>query len=131
MKILYGHSFILKEHKDRIVLTTHKKLPISLNSNNDVYFFKNELYLPSKNQAEKNAPLYEKLKAQGKIFYRKDVSNYNKLISLLSSISRNINIAEEVRNFVSNLLKLELYMKSKMKFIVMQKLTIAIEKLIF
>jgi SNF2 family DNA or RNA helicase len=92
-------TFNLKERRERIVLTSHKKLPIPLNSNNNVYFFKNELYLPSENQIEKYSFLYEKLKAESEIFYKKDINNYNKLISLLSSISRNINISEEVKSF--------------------------------
>jgi SNF2 family DNA or RNA helicase len=102
-------TFNLKESKERVVLTTHKKLPIPLNSNNDVYFFRNELYLPSKNQIQKYVPLYEKLKGVGEIFYRKDLKNYNNLISLLSSITRNINIAEEVKSFVSSLLRPEFF----------------------
>lgn len=102
-------TFNLKVRSERIVLTTHKKLPIPLNSNNDVYFFKNELFLPSKNQIEKYVFLYEKLKSEGEIFYRKDINNYNKLISLLSSISRNINISEEVKSFVLSFLRPELY----------------------
>ena len=102
-------TFNLKEDNECIVLTTHKQLPIPLTSNNDVYYFKNELYLPSKKQIENYAPLYEKLKVYGKIIYRKDINNYNKLISLLSNISRNINIAEGLRNFASNLLKPEFF----------------------
>jgi SNF2 family DNA or RNA helicase len=102
-------TFNLKERRERIVLTSHKKLPIPLNSNNNVYFFKNELYLPSENQIEKYSFLYEKLKAEGEIFYKKDINNYNKLISLLSSISRNINISEEVKSFVLSFSKPEFF----------------------
>jgi SNF2 family DNA or RNA helicase len=102
-------TFNLKESKERIVLTTHKKLPIPLNSNNDVYYFKNELYLPSKGQVEKYVPLYEKFKAAGEIFYRKDIKNYNNLISFLSSISRNINISQELRSFISSLSRPEFF----------------------
>jgi SNF2 family DNA or RNA helicase len=103
-------TFNLKEDKKRIVLTTHKVLPIPLNSNNDVYYFKNELYLPAKEQIEKYAPLYEKLKSKGQIVYRKDINIYNKLISILSGIAENINIAESLRNFVSDTLKPEFYL---------------------
>ena len=102
-------TFNLKEDNECIVLTTHKQLPIPLNSNNDVYYFKNELYMPSKKQIMNYVPLYEKLKVHCKIIYRKDINNYNKLISLLSNISGNINIAEGLRNFASNLLKPEFF----------------------
>jgi SNF2 family DNA or RNA helicase len=103
-------TFNLKEDMNQIILTTHKQLPVPLNSNNDVYYYKNELYLPSKNQIKNYVTLYEKLKSQGEIIYRKDINNYNKLISLLSSISENINIAESLRNFASNCLKPEFYL---------------------
>jgi SNF2 family DNA or RNA helicase len=102
-------TFNLKEDNECIVLTTHKQLPIPLNPNNDVYYFKNELYLPSKKQIVNYIPLHEKLKANGKIIYRKDINNYNKLVSMLSNISGNINIAESLRNFASNLLKIEFF----------------------
>jgi SNF2 family DNA or RNA helicase len=102
-------TFNLKEFKGRLVLTTHKQLPVPLNSDNNVYFFKNELYLPSKNQVMKYVPLYEKFKAQGEIFYKKDINNFNKLISVLSSISPNINISEEVKSFVSSAFKPEFF----------------------
>ncbi|MDP4144850.1 MAG: SNF2 helicase associated domain-containing protein, partial [Bacillota bacterium] len=102
-------TFNLKEDKEHIILTTHKQLPIPLNSNNDVYYFKNELYLPSKNQIERYSALYEKLKAHGKVVYRKDINNYIKLVYLLSSISENINIEESLRSFSSNSLKPEFF----------------------
>jgi superfamily II DNA or RNA helicase len=101
-------TFNLKERGEYFVLTTHKQLPIPLNINNDVILFKNEVYLPSKEQMDKYIPLYEKLKAQGEIIYRKDINNYYKLISLLRSITEDINIAEGIKNFVSSALKPEL-----------------------
>lgn len=103
-------TFNLKEDGEHIILTTQKQLPVPLNPRGDVYYFRNELYLPSENQIEKFAPLYEKLKAHGKIVYRKDISGYNRLLSLLSSISQNINIAESLKNYVSGLLKPQFFM---------------------
>lgn len=96
-------TFNLKEEGERIVLTTHKQLPVPLNSNNDVYYFKNELYLPSKGQIDSYAPLYEKLKAKGRLVYKKDINNYMKLISILRNITKEINISEGLRNFISDL----------------------------
>jgi SNF2 family DNA or RNA helicase len=100
-------TFNVKEDKECIVLTTHKQLPIPLNSNNNVYYFKNEIYLPSKSQIDNYVTLYEKLKTHGEIVYRKNIHSYTRLISILSSISENINIAESLRNFASNSLKPE------------------------
>lgn len=102
-------TFNLKEDKERIVLTTHKQLPVPLNSNNDVYFFKNQLYLPSKNQIEKYSALHEKLNTHGRIVYRKDINTYAKLLSILGSISENINISESLRSFASDSSKPEFY----------------------
>lgn len=103
-------TFTLKEEKRCIVLTTHKQLPIPLNSHNNVYFFKNEIYLPSKNQIEKYIPLYEKLKVNGEIFYKRDINNYNKLVYFLSSISKSINISESLRNFAVEMVRPEFHM---------------------
>ncbi|ERI95472.1 protein, SNF2 family [Clostridiales bacterium oral taxon 876 str. F0540] len=103
-------TFNLKEDSGRIILTTHKQLPVSLNSSNDVFYYKNELYLPSKKQIESYVPLYEKLKRNGAIAYKKDIDNYNRLIILLNSITKNINIAESLRNFAAKLLNLEFFL---------------------
>ena len=100
-------TFNLKEDNERMVLSTHKQLPVPLNSNNYVYYFKNELYLPSKNQSDNYINLHEKLKVHGEIVYTKNIHNYIKLISILSSITENINIAESLRSFASNSLKPE------------------------
>ncbi|MBL4935615.1 DEAD/DEAH box helicase [Clostridium sp. YIM B02515] len=102
-------TFNLKEDSGRIILTTHKKLPIYLNSSNDVFYYKNELYLPSKKQIDSYMPLYEKLKSNGAIAYKKDIDNYNKLIFLLNKITKNINIAENLKNFAAKLLKIEFF----------------------
>lgn len=102
-------TFNVKEDDKNIILTTQKKFPISLTPDNDVYYFKNELYLPSKNQIKNYLVLHEKLKTHGEIVYRKDINNYNKLLSLLESISKNINISESLKNFSSNLLKPEFF----------------------
>lgn len=103
-------TFNLKEAEGRIVVTTHKQLPVPLNSNNDVYFLKNQLYLPSRKQIERYVPLYEKFKAKGEIGYKKDINNYNKLIYLLKSIGENINISESLRYYMSKQSKPEFYM---------------------
>jgi SNF2 family DNA or RNA helicase len=102
-------SFTLKIKNECFVLTTHKQFPVSLNENNDVYLFNWQLYLPSKDQIQKYLPLCEKLKRNGEMLYRKDIENYNKLTSYLSSISSNINISEEVKAFVANFIKPEFH----------------------
>ncbi|WP_257674013.1 DEAD/DEAH box helicase [Clostridium felsineum] len=102
-------TFNLKERNNSISLTTHKRLPISLNSNNDVYYFKDELYLPSKDQIEKYINIQDKLESFKEIIYRKDIENYIKLVSYLGSISKDINIDEGLKNFASSMLRCEFF----------------------
>lgn len=102
-------TFTIKIRKEYFVLTTHKQFPVSLNDKNDVYLFNWQLYLPSKNQIQKYIPICEKLKRNGEILYRTEIENYNKLISFLSSISNNINISEETKDFAANFIKPELH----------------------
>ena len=102
-------TFTLKIKKECFALTTHKQFPVSLNDKNDVYLFNWKLYLPSENQVKKYIPLCEKLKKNGEVLYRRDIENYNKLTSLLSGISSNINISEEVKAFAANYIKPEFH----------------------
>jgi SNF2 family DNA or RNA helicase len=103
-------TFTLKGRGEALVLTTHKQLPISLNFSNDVFLYKNELYLPSRQQIDKYLPFYKRFKVNSEILYKKDIGIYNKLLSLLNSISQNINISEEIRNYMSNLLEPKFYL---------------------
>ena len=102
-------TFTLKIRKEHFVLTTHKQFPVSLNDKNDVYLFNWKLYLPSRYQVGKYVLLCDKLKRNGEIIYRKDIENYNKLISFLGSITRDINISEELKAFASNFIKPEFH----------------------
>lgn len=102
-------TFTLKIRKEYFVLTTHKQFPVSLNDKNDVYLFNWKLYLPSVNQVTRYILLYDKLKSNGEIIYRKDIENYSKLTTFLSSISSNVNISQEVKSFASNFIKPEFH----------------------
>ena len=102
-------TFTLKLRNEYFVLTTHKQFPVSLNDNNDVYLFNWQLYLPSKNQIMKYVHVCEKLKKNGEILYRRNIENYNKLTSFLSSISSSINISEEVKVFAASYIKPEFH----------------------
>lgn len=103
-------AFTLKVKNEHFVLTTHKQFPISLNDNNDVYLFNWQLYLPSKKQVQRYILICEKLKSNGEILYQKNIENYNKLTSFLSSISSNVNISEEVKVFAANFIKPEFHL---------------------
>lgn len=102
-------TFTLKIRNEHFVLTTHKQFPISLNDKNDVYLFNWKLYLPSKNQVQRYAIICEKLKKNREILYDVNIENYNKIISFLVSISKNINISEDVKSFAANFIRTELY----------------------
>lgn len=102
-------NFTLKIRNKYYVLTTHRQFPVSLNDENDVYLFNWKLYIPSKDQVRKYVVICEKLKRNGEIVYPTGIENYNKLISFLSSISNNINISEEIKNFAADFIKPEFY----------------------
>lgn len=103
-------TFTLKNRDGYLVLTTHKQLPVPLSDNNNVYLYKSELYLPSKNQIGKYTPLYERFKNNTEILYKMNIENYNKILSLISSISPNINISEDIRSFAAGFSKPNFYM---------------------
>lgn len=103
-------TFTLKKRGEYFVLTTHKQFPISLNDKNDVYLFNWKLYLPSKNQVQRYIVICEKLRKNREILYDGSIDNYNKIISFLGTISTNINISEEVKNFAANFIKVEFYL---------------------
>jgi len=103
-------TFNLKISDEYFVLTTHKQFPVSLNDKNDVYLFDWKLYVPSKIQVKKYMHVYEKLKKNGEIHYPKDIETYNKLTSFLSSISKDINISEEVKSYAANFIKPEFHL---------------------
>ena len=100
-------TFTLKRRDEHFVLTTHKKFPIPLNQKNDVYLFNWKLYLPSKNQVQRYVVICDKLRKNHEILYALNINNYNKLISFLGAITRNINISEEVKNFATNFIKVD------------------------
>lgn len=66
------------------------------------------------------------------LLIEKDIDTYTKLMSLLSRISSNINIAENLRNYASNLSRPEFfYMKGTEKFIVIYFLAMVVQKSIY
>ncbi|MEG2353963.1 MAG: DEAD/DEAH box helicase [Clostridium sp.] len=103
-------SFTLKSREGYIILTTHKKFPIELNKNKDVYFFNNELYLPSSKQINIYMKFYNKLRSSGEIIYKKTIDNYNKLLEILNVISKEINIREELRDSMARYMKPKIHL---------------------
>ncbi|MEF2111386.1 MULTISPECIES: DEAD/DEAH box helicase [Clostridium] len=103
-------TFTLKMREKHFVLTTHKQFPISLNDKNDVYLFNWKLYLPSKGQVQRYILICERLRKNREILYGVNITNYNKIISFLGTISRDVNISEEVKNFASNFIKAEFHL---------------------
>ncbi|MHC1684735.1 MAG: SNF2-related protein [Clostridiaceae bacterium] len=108
-------NFTLKEEGEYFVLTTHKKLPIFLNSKKDVFLFNGELYLPSKNQIDKYNNLHEKFLEKDRILYKKTINNYYLLSTLLSSISKNITFSDGVKKYIvnSSILEFLIYKEEK------------------
>ncbi|MCR1934020.1 DEAD/DEAH box helicase [Clostridium tepidum] len=97
-------SFTLKEIDGKFSLTTKKKFPIPLTQKGEVYFYNNNLYIPSKIQRELYKHFYKYLKKQGNILFNKDEKTIREIIIILNKISQTITFDEKVKNFVSNLI---------------------------
>lgn len=106
-------SFTVKIDLDKIILTTKKKLPISLNDNFTVFLNDRKIYLPSHNQINNYKVLYFKLKSDGKIEYPKDEDSINELFNLLSNISKDIMLGEGVKNLCRSYYKVKLIFKNE------------------
>lgn len=90
-------SFTLKEKEENFILTTKKQFPIPLTSKGEVYFYDNNLYIPSKIQRQLYKPFYKHLKKQEKILFSKDVKIFQELIVVLNKISKAITFDEGVK----------------------------------
>lgn len=110
-------SFTLKEGRDGLILTTKKKFPIPLTSDGDVYLYDRQVYLPSITQREIYKVFYDYLTRDGSIVFNKDAEVFQELISVLSKISRDINLDESVKSFSSMLLKPKFYLHKELDII--------------
>ncbi|NFD45872.1 DEAD/DEAH box helicase [Clostridium botulinum] len=97
-------SFTLKDKEENFILTTKKQFPIPLTSKGEVYFYDNNIYIPSKIQRQLYKPFYKHLKKQKKILFSKDAKTFQELIVILNKISKAITFDEGVKNFVSTLI---------------------------
>ncbi|MCS4516471.1 SNF2 helicase associated domain-containing protein [Clostridium botulinum] len=61
-------SFTLKEKEENFILTTKKQFPIPLTSKGEVYFYDNNLYIPSKIQRQLYKPFYKHLKSKRRYY---------------------------------------------------------------
>lgn len=91
-------TFTLKGNEKNLILTTHKNLPIALDENKEVYFFLDNIYVPSNHQCEKYKMFHERFMKNNTILYKKTEKNYKLLLEILNSISDNIMISENIRN---------------------------------
>ena len=98
-------SFTVKDDEKNLIVTTHKKMPIALTENKDVYFFNNEIYLPPKEQIDNYIDTYDSEK-----IYPKTIKAYNEILNNLSKISSNIIIKESVRDFAAEYYKPEFFL---------------------
>lgn len=101
-------SFTLKEKNNEIALITYKKLPKPLNDCKSVYFFNNIIYLPSNRQVENYGKLYEKFKYNNEVLYPRTAEVYKKILSIISTISNNITISDELKSFIYPSLTIEI-----------------------
>lgn len=103
-------SFTLKDNEKNLILTTHKKLPIPLDNDKEVYFFDGKIYIPTENQVKKYRILHNKFLKEEKIKYKKNLENYNAAISMLNSISKDVIVSESTKRFGTDTLNLEFEM---------------------
>ncbi|WP_160679355.1 DEAD/DEAH box helicase [Clostridium sp. C8-1-8] len=102
-------KFTFKDNYEAFIITTHKKLPISLDNENLVYFFNGQIFLPSKKQINTYSFFYDKFNKSDTLVFPKNLDNYNMLISKLTTISRDVTLSEGVRNYSSDYLSFEFY----------------------
>lgn len=95
-------SFTMKNMQGRIVLTTHKKLPIALDNNKQVYFYHDDIYIPSQEQLEKYQQFYTRFLKNPKIIYRGTVKNYKGLLRILNSISNDVSVWEDLSRYMKD-----------------------------
>ncbi|GFZ33802.1 DNA helicase [Clostridium zeae] len=100
-------SFTLKDDATHFILTTHKKLPVMLDTKANIFFFNGNIYLPSKNQTCNYLPFYNGFSKEDSLTFAKTEENYDMLISKITSISKAISLSEGVKNFSLNYLKFE------------------------
>ncbi|MDY5913283.1 MAG: DEAD/DEAH box helicase [Inconstantimicrobium porci] len=100
--------FTVKEDDESLIVTTHKKLPLSLSSDNDIFFYNNDIFVPSSKQLKYYLPLYDELKAKNVIKRHLTIEDFESITDLLFKVSKNVDIREEVREFVFNLSTIEL-----------------------
>ena len=102
-------TFTLKLEKDTVVLTTKKKLPVPLSKNFDIFLNERNIYLPSDTQSKHYKKLWEELKKNGKILYKKDSREILNLLKVLKNISNDISLGEGVKRFCIELFNIKLY----------------------
>ncbi|WP_338854916.1 DEAD/DEAH box helicase [Clostridium perfringens] len=98
-------ALTLKEGKEGVVLSHHKKFPVILNNSGDVMFFDRNLYLPRKRQLEYYIPIHKLFLKNNTITYKKSLENLRSLLEELKNISKNIVLDENIRVFKEKLMK--------------------------
>lgn len=100
--------FTVKEDNDSLVVTTHKKLPLSLSSDNDIFFYNNDIYIPLSKQLKYYMPLYKELREKDVIRRQLTIEDFERITDVLSKVSRNVDVREEIKDFAFKLSTIEL-----------------------
>lgn len=90
-----------------IVAVCQKNLPNILSSNNDSFFYNNEIYVPKKSQANGFMDIYDELSREREIKRDLSLSNYYDIYEMLSKITKDIYIREEVMDYLYSLGRIE------------------------
>ena len=105
-------KFKLEEGDDSINLRISNNLPRPLTYKNDVYIYNDEVYLPSKKQAQKYKLFYSALKDNEKISFKgeKKKEVFTKIIPALDIITKEVNLDDNLKNnIVKEDLKIEIF----------------------
>lgn len=97
-------SFTLKLKDNNIVLTTKNKLPIALDSSNNVFIYDRNIYLPEREQINYYMPLYKSFLDKGEVVLKNTTENLKNIINNISRISEDISVSEGLRRKVQELI---------------------------
>ena len=97
-------SFTLKLKDNNIILTTKNKLPIALDSSNNVFIYERNIYLPKREQINYYMPLYKSFLDRGEVILKNTTENLKNIINNISRISEDIYVSEGLRRKVKELI---------------------------
>lgn len=104
-------TFTIKEKDEVLLLTTKKTIPIPLNDNFNMFLYDRNIYLPDIREQMIYKEFYNILKDKEVILFEKNLKTYEKLINLLKTISKDINLGESLYKALGDMLKTKIFIE--------------------